>query len=166
MSPLILVGLLTFELRSGYGTELSTGVSHLGFGEGLAVGHSFASGLHLELEGFHFDGSRTAAADSTEKYVASYQSYAIQAGAGWQLRAGPLVLRPGVELGSAFVMGRTTIGDVTVHDDVARLVFGPAFALVLPIRMVRFGIEAQGLFVTSDVAAPTFMTFASLGVDL
>ena len=185
MSPLIVFALLTgeapatppappatpksvwtVELRGGYAGAFSTGVSHLGMGEGLAVGRTFDFGLHRELEGFHFEGSRQSAADSTEKYVASYQSFAVQSGAGWEFRAGPVRLRPGVELGAAIVTGHTKLGTLTLHDDVTRLMFGPAFAAWVPLAMVRLGVEGQGLFVPSVVAAPTLAMFAVIGVEL
>ena len=156
----------TIDGRVGYAAAWSTGVSHLGIGEGLALGRTWGWGLHLELSAAHFEGQRITAGNAMLEYVASYHSYAMQAGAGWELRAAFLHVRPGVQSGVSFIEGKTKLGSLALHDDIARLMFGPSLAAFVQISHFHVGAAAEAFFVPSTVAAPTLGVFGLFGGEL
>ncbi len=156
----------TLGARVGYVAAWSTGVSHLGIGEGLAFGRTWRWGLHLELQGFHFEGDRDVAGNATLTYVSSYHSLAAQAGAGYEFALGHLRLRPGALAGVSFVDGVTKLGRAIVKDEITRGTFGPSFTCFVVLSRFHLGAEAQALFVPSDVAAPSLGVFGLFGAAL
>ncbi|HEY8073719.1 MAG TPA: hypothetical protein VIF62_06415 [Labilithrix sp.] len=156
----------TFDTRVGYAAAWETGVSHLGVGEGLAIGRTFGSGLHLELQGFLFQGASVEASNDAFAYRAHYSSTQLQAGAGWDLPLAFFVVRPSLETGFVFVDGKTTVGPSKEHDAITRFVVGPSLAALVRVWHVSFGVDAQAFFVPSTIAAPSLGVFGVAGASL
>lgn len=156
----------TLDGRVGYAAAWSTGVSHLGVGEGLAIGRTWRSGLHLELQGFHFEGDRDVAGNATLTYVSSYHSLAAQVGASYELALGRLRIRPGGLVGISFIDGVTKLGPAIIRDEVTRGMFGPSLTCFVVVSRFHVGAEAQALFVPTTVAAPSVAAFGLFGAAL
>ena len=156
----------TLDGRVGYAAAWTTGVSHLGLGEGLALGRTSRSGLHLELQAFHFGGQTVAAGNATLRYAASYRSTAAQAAVGYELGVGIVRLRPGVAGGLSLIRGRTELGTTELHDDDTRWTFGPSLACFVRLSRLHFGVDAQALFVPAAIAAPSLGLFGLFGAEL
>lgn len=156
----------TIDARAGYASSWTTGVSHLGVGEGLALGHTWASKLHLELQGLHFQGQEVSAGNATITYRAEYSSTQVQAGFGYGLALGRLLVRPYVQSGLSFVDGHTTVGTAKLRDEITRWMVGPSVAVLVRVSRFVVGVDGQAFFVLTTVAAPSLGVFGVFGIEL
>jgi hypothetical protein len=156
----------TIDGRVGYAAAWSTGVSHLGVGEGLAVGRTWASGIHLELQGFHFQGAEVTASNAVLRYRASYSSLQLQGAAGYDFALGALRIRPSLCTGFAFVDGKTVVGAAKESDDITRWQVGPSLTVLVRVSRFVIGVDGQAFFVPSTVAAPSLGLYGVFGIVL
>jgi hypothetical protein len=159
-------GVWTIDGRAGYAASWSTGVSHLGMGEGLAVGRTFPSRVHVEIQGLHFHGEEARAGNESLVYRAEYASTQLQAAFGYELALGILRVRPGVQSGVSFVSGHTSVGTVQRRDDIARWMVGPSVTVLVHVAQLVVGVDAQAFFVPTAVAAPAAGLYGVLGIEL
>lgn len=145
----ISVGLL---LGYGFKTDRQTGglgVDPYGLMAGLRGGYTFDFALYAGAYFKYFlgssgtTGSGRIATESRDVH-ASYMQFGLEA--GYDLFAGPVILRPSLELGMALAFSDADGTTRSVGD----LMFGPGVAVLYPFDDLFLGGDLRGSLVTGD----------------
>lgn len=139
-------------LGYGFKTDRQTGglgADPYGFMAGLRGGYTLDFGLYLGLYFKYFLGSSSRGgsgriAMEVRETSVSYMQFGAEV--GYDVYAGPIILRPSLELGAAIAFSDAT----GVTRSTGDVVFGPGVSVLYPINELFLGGDLRGSLVAGD----------------
>jgi hypothetical protein len=125
----------------GFGVDLtSDDLNPFGFGFGATGGYTFDSGVYLGGQFLYFvgDSEETVGGEVSENIVT------LGMEAGYTLRFDPVIVRPTMQMGVAFINNEPS--DV----DFSSVYFAPGATVIYPIKQFFVGGDARLWLVTGD----------------
>src|SRR4029079_17434582 len=134
-------------------------------GTGLAGGVTLRVPVHLEVGLVYHGGSMVSAASRSIVYWSRAWSVVGPAAVGYDvaLFARRFILRPKVLAGGLLRSESTWLGGVTRRGTEPLFTAGPGVDLLVRFAGLHAGIDARGLVVPSEVAAPMAAVYAVFG---